>query len=160
MSIDKAAMFLDAFEQMRRVGWRNSLSREMAADVQIRGIFPLLDDLMMLFRLANCILLRANVIRETLVARLVISAHFSDVLFNRGQFFLRRCEFFLYDAGRVACAESRAHKLSAFIRQTRAACADRGGLRVQIGGRRGLRLKLGKFLEQLLVGGVVVANAM
>jgi hypothetical protein len=47
MPIYGPTMALRLREQMRRIWWRNSLRGEMTPDVQIGGIFPLLNRLMM-----------------------------------------------------------------------------------------------------------------
>ena len=102
-------MFTNLLEQMRRVRRRDALRREMPADVQIRGIFPLFDYLMLLLTFAHCVLLRANIVGKSFIARFVIAAHFRDVFFDRGKFFFGRREFFLCNPCGVARAEARAN---------------------------------------------------
>src|SRR5437588_9490140 len=112
---------------MRRVRRRDSLGREMPADVEVGGIFPLFDNLVVLFGFANRVLLRANVVSKTFVARLVFAAHFCHVLLDRGKFFVGGGEFFLGHAGSVRAPKPRANKFGAFFWQTRPARADGGG---------------------------------
>src|SRR5262249_38756075 len=116
MSIHRCAMFFYGFEQVRRIWRRDPLGREMPANIEIRRVFSLLDDLVVLLGLADGVLLRMNVVRETFVACFVFATHFSNVPVHRGQFLLSRGEFFFCNTGRVSCPESRPDKLCAFVR--------------------------------------------
>ena len=95
MSIHRDAMFAHAAEQMRRIRRCNPLRRKMASDVEISRIFSLLHHLMMLFGVANGVLLRADVVPETAIAHFIFSANFRDIFFNRGKFFFGGDEFLL-----------------------------------------------------------------
>src|SRR5438105_242833 len=79
MSIQRDAMFAHAAEQMRRIRRCNPLRRKMASDVEISRIFSLLHHLMMLFGVANGVLLRADVVPETAIAHFIFSANFRDI---------------------------------------------------------------------------------
>src|SRR6184192_2079224 len=106
MSIYRYAMFAHAIEQVRRIRRSDPLRREMASNVEIGRIFSLLDNLMMLLGFDNCILLGMNVLSKALVAPFIVAAHFGDIFFDRGKFFLGGGEFFLRDPGSIGAAES------------------------------------------------------
>src|SRR5207248_4643661 len=108
--------FRSVFEQMRRVWRRDSLSCEMPANVQVGRIFSLFDDLMMLLRFANCVLLRLNVVGKSFVAALVIAADLGDIFLDRREFFFGGCEFLLRQSRRVRAAEPRPNKLGPLVR--------------------------------------------
>src|ERR1700686_1531459 len=108
MSIHRHAVFAHVVEQMRRIRRSDPLRREMTSNVEIGRIFSLLDNLMMLFGFDNCVLLRANVLREAFIAPFIVAAHFGDISFDRGKFFFGGGEFFLRDPGSVGATESSA----------------------------------------------------
>src|SRR5438093_7812944 len=62
MSIHCIAAAKGCGQQMRRIRWSNALGNEMPPDVQIGGIFSLLDCLMVCACFADCFLLGTDVI--------------------------------------------------------------------------------------------------
>src|SRR5437879_12792554 len=109
MSIHRHAMFAHAAEQMRRIRPCNPLRRKMASDVEISRIFSLLHHLMMLFGVANGVLLRADVVPETAIAHFIFSPNYRDTFFNRGKFFFVADEFLLSNPWSAAAAYPATH---------------------------------------------------
>ena len=77
-------------EQMRRVRGGNALRGKMTTDVQIGGIFSLLDCLMMRTRFSKCLFLGADVIVQFSVASFKFAPDSLDIFFHDGKFRCRR----------------------------------------------------------------------
>ena len=116
MSIHGGAMFAHTVEQMRRIRRSDALGREMPANVEIGWIFSFFNDLMVLLRFANGVLLRMNIIGEAFVTRFIFAAHFRNIFFDRGKLLFGGGEFFLRHSRGVAAAESGAHQFVALFR--------------------------------------------
>src|ERR1700730_13844238 len=115
---------------MGRVRRRDSLRREMTANVQISGVLSLLDYLMMLSRFPNSFLLAPNVVGKAFVARFVFAAHFRNIFFNGGQLFFGRRQLFLGQSRRVGAAHARANQFGAFLGEGGATGSDAVDLRL------------------------------
>src|SRR6266404_8162895 len=105
----------------------------MPSNVQIRRIFSFLDDLMMLLRFANGVLLGLDVVGKTFVARLIFAADFRDIPFDRRQFFFAGREFLLGKSRSFCATHASPNQFSSLLRQSRATSADAGDLRFQVG---------------------------
>ena len=147
MSIHRAAAAMHIREQMRCVGRCNPLRREMTPDVQISGIFPLFDSLMVGPRLPNCFLLCAAVVAEGTVARCEFVANTLDIFFHDRKFRFGGNQFFFRKPACVCAAETRANKFGAFLRQPATARSDGGHLRFEVRRWLGHRLQLGELFQ-------------
>ena len=92
-------------------------------------------------RFANCFLLRAAVFVQGAIARFEFAAHARDIFFRRVQLGLARRRV-SFAARQASALPSRAREISSrSCRQTRAARAKRGRLRIEVGRRRRQRLQ-------------------
>src|SRR5207244_2384201 len=114
MSIDCSAVPTHIVEQMRRVWRRDALRREMAPDVEISGIFLLLDTLMVRARFFQCVLLSADFFGKRAITRIELATHFVDIFFDDGDFRFSGDQLFLGHAQGIGAARWRANKLGAF----------------------------------------------
>jgi len=92
-------------EQMRRVWWGNSLRCEMTPNIQIRGIFPFLNCLMMCARFANCFLLYPDALVQCSIARFKFGPDALNIFFDNRKFSLGGNQFFFGKAGSIRTAE-------------------------------------------------------
>ena len=115
-----AAHFL---EQMRRVRWGDALRREMTPDVQISGIFSLLDCLMTCACFSNRFLLGAAALVQGSIARFKFTPNALNIFLYDGKFRFRSDQFLLGEASRICAAETGSDKFSALFREAGTTCA-------------------------------------
>src|SRR5229473_5161984 len=117
---------------MRRVRWCDSLRGQMPADVEICGIFSLLNGLMILARFGNRGLLRSAVFVKRAIARFEFASDPSDIFFRRVQLRLPAVKCLLRLTTRLGAAQSSARNLFSLARQARPACSEIQRARGQI----------------------------
>src|SRR5438046_7449996 len=94
MSINGVMAAMRLGQEMRRV-WRcNPLRSEMTPNIQIRGIFPFLNCLMMCARFSNCFLLQPDALVQCSIARFKFGSDTLDIFFPDREFSFARNQFF------------------------------------------------------------------
>ena len=119
----------------------------MTPDVQISGIFPLFDRLMVDPRLSNGFLLCVAVLAEGTVSGGEFVANTLDILFHDREFRLGGKQFFFCESACICAAETRANKFGALLRQPAAARGDGGQLRFEVRRWRSRRLQFGELFQ-------------
>ena len=157
VTVHALAMTLHFGQKMWRIRRRDALGSEMPADIEIGGILPFLDRLMLRARLFHGVLLRAAAFVQRAIARLKFAADSSDIFFRHGKFALCGRQPFLGQTAGIGTAQSRPRQFRALVRQTRAARTDSRSLRLQI--CRRVRLNAPDLFQQLLIRSVNVCQA-
>ena len=146
-------------QQMRRAWRRDALRGKVPANIQIRGIFPLLNCLVACACVARCFLLSADVVTQFPVARFKLAPGARDIFFNRSKFRFRGIQFFLGQTRSLRAAKPRPHQFCSSLRKSRPSCTDTGRSRFQVGGRRIERMQIGELFQEIAIGGFVFLNA-
>src|SRR5205814_6868833 len=126
MSINGVMAAMRLSQEMRRV-WRcNSLRSEMTPNIQIRGIFPLLNCLMMCARFSNCFLLHPDALVQCSIARFEFGPDALHIFFHNRKFSLGGNQFFFGKAASIRTAEPGPNQFCPLFRKAGTTRADIG----------------------------------
>ena len=126
MSINGVMAAMRLGQEMRRV-WRcNPLRSEMTPNIQISGIFPFLNCLMMGARFSNCFLLQPDALVQCSIARFKFGPDTLDIFFHDREFSFGCNQFFFGKAASISTPEPGSNQFRPLFRKAGTTRADIG----------------------------------